>query len=164
MSYIDIDGVDLVYQGKPGQTEDSGTRALSSASLEIEEGEFVAIVGESGSGKEVLAHALHELSDKADGPFVAINCAAIPEHLLESELFGHEKGAFTGAVKQTIGKVEQADQGTLSSTKSATCRWPCKARSCASSRITRSIALAVASRSKSTSGWFPPPTAISQKW
>ncbi|MDP6353252.1 MAG: PEP-CTERM-box response regulator transcription factor [Alphaproteobacteria bacterium] len=73
----------------------------------------VLFTGESGSGKEVLAHALHELSDKADGPFVAINCAAIPEHLLESELFGHEKGAFTGAVKQTIGKVEQADQGTL---------------------------------------------------
>jgi len=73
----------------------------------------VMLTGESGTGKEVLAHALHELSPRAGENFVAINCAAIPENLLESELFGHEKGAFTGAVKQTIGKVEQADGGTL---------------------------------------------------
>ncbi|MCP5371502.1 MAG: PEP-CTERM-box response regulator transcription factor [Hyphomicrobiales bacterium] len=73
----------------------------------------VLLTGESGTGKEVLAKALHQASDRATGPFIAINCAAIPENLLESELFGHEKGAFTGAVKQTIGKVEQADKGTL---------------------------------------------------
>ena len=71
------------------------------------------LLGESGTGKELLAHALHSLSDRVDRPFVAINCAAIPENLLESELFGHEKGSFTGAVKQTLGKVEVADGGTL---------------------------------------------------
>ena len=69
--------------------------------------------GESGTGKEVLARAVHALSTRAAKPFVAINCAAIPESLLESELFGFEKGAFTGAVKQTPGKIEMADGGTL---------------------------------------------------
>ncbi len=71
------------------------------------------IMGESGTGKELIARALHDGSDRARGPFVAVNCAAIPENLLESELFGYERGAFTGAVKQTIGKVEQAKHGTL---------------------------------------------------
>lgn len=71
------------------------------------------LLGDTGSGKEVLARALHRLSPRAEARFVAINCAAIPENLLESELFGHEKGAFTGASKQTEGKIELADGGTL---------------------------------------------------
>jgi two-component system NtrC family response regulator len=71
------------------------------------------LLGESGTGKEVLARALHNLSGRHDKAFVAINCAAIPENLLESELFGYEKGAFTGAVKQTPGKFELANGGTL---------------------------------------------------
>jgi two-component system NtrC family response regulator len=71
------------------------------------------LLGESGTGKELLAKALHSLSPRVDKGFVAINCAAIPENLLESELFGYERGAFTGAVKQTPGKVELANGGTL---------------------------------------------------
>ncbi|WP_227816442.1 PEP-CTERM-box response regulator transcription factor [Nitrogeniibacter aestuarii] len=73
----------------------------------------VALLGESGTGKEVLARGVHSLSNRSSAPFVAINCAAIPDTLLEAELFGYEKGAFTGAVKQTLGKIETADTGTL---------------------------------------------------
>ena len=73
----------------------------------------VMLLGESGTGKELLARALHNCSPRVGKKFVAINCAAIPENLLESELFGYEKGAFTGAAKQTRGKIEYADGGTF---------------------------------------------------
>ncbi|MFT3770842.1 MAG: sigma-54 dependent transcriptional regulator [Minicystis sp.] len=73
----------------------------------------VTFIGESGTGKEVLARLVHELSDRRGGPFIPINCAAIPDALFESELFGHERGAFTGASERALGKVEAAEGGTL---------------------------------------------------
>src|SRR5207253_2535209 len=73
----------------------------------------ILLHGETGTGKELLARALHDRSERKGQRFVALNCAAIPETLLESELFGYEKGAFTGAAKQTPGKIEMASGGTL---------------------------------------------------
>ncbi len=73
----------------------------------------VLITGPNGSGKELVARAIHEKSDRSDGPFVEVNCASIPSELIESELFGHEKGSFTSAIKMRIGKFEQAEGGTL---------------------------------------------------
>ena len=91
--------------------------ALKSVLVEVERvavtDSTVLICGETGTGKELIAHAIHNLSARCGRPFVNLNCAAIPFDLLESELFGHEKGAFTGAVAQKIGRFEMADTGTL---------------------------------------------------
>lgn len=91
---------------KSKETLDLATRAAKSAAT-------VLLLGESGTGKEVLAHEIHRRSPRAAGPFVAVNCVALTETLLESELFGHEKGSFTGAVARRTGKVETAHRGTL---------------------------------------------------
>lgn len=92
-------------------------RALQEVSLSLQRAAptdtTVLLLGESGTGKELFARALHHLSPRRDGPFLALNCAAIPEHLLENELFGHEKGAFTGANARKIGKLEMANRGTV---------------------------------------------------
>src|SRR5712692_8716701 len=88
-------------------------RALAQVELAAPAGTTVLLLGETGTGKELFARAIHNLSPRRDRTFVKINCAAIPSGLLESELFGHEKGAFTGAVSQKIGRFELADRGTL---------------------------------------------------
>jgi two-component system, NtrC family, response regulator len=95
-------------------THDSGMQRLTRTVEKLAPSDAtVLLLGESGTGKELLARALHELSPRTANRFVAINCAAIPENLLESELFGYERGAFTGAAKQTRGKIEYANGGTL---------------------------------------------------
>ena len=94
--------------------EDAKSQALMSVTLRVAEADVgVLITGESGTGKEVLAHFIHDHSPRRNNAFVAINCAAIPEQMLEATLFGYEKGAFTGAYKTTPGKFEQAQGGTL---------------------------------------------------
>ncbi|MEX1994500.1 MAG: PEP-CTERM-box response regulator transcription factor [Steroidobacteraceae bacterium] len=111
----------LLLQGPGAATPLAGVIASDDAMLKVcrmvekvaPTDATVLILGESGTGKELIARGIHDLSRRSKGRFVAINCAAIPENLLESELFGYEKGAFTGAVKTTQGKIELADAGTL---------------------------------------------------
>src|SRR6202041_3268524 len=88
-------------------------RVLKQVETVAPTGSTVLVLGETGTGKELIARALHELSSRQGRTFVKLNCAAIPTGLLESELFGHEKGAFTGAVSQKSGRFELADKGTL---------------------------------------------------
>jgi DNA-binding NtrC family response regulator len=101
------DSRDLVFR------DDSMANLVKLAAQVAASEASILITGESGTGKEVLARFVHEKSPRANKPFVSVNCAAIPESLLESELFGHEKGAFTGAVARRVGKFEEADGGTL---------------------------------------------------
>ena len=106
-SQVDSAAKDLIFASA------AMDRVLAVADRFAEADATVVVLGESGTGKELLARRIHRKSNRADGPFVAVNCAAIPRDLLESELFGHMKGAFTGAVKDRQGKFEQARGGTL---------------------------------------------------
>ncbi|MBO0343888.1 sigma-54-dependent transcriptional regulator [Roseibium limicola] len=107
LSAVALERGDLIYR------DDSMAAVVKLAEQVAPSDASVLITGESGTGKEVIARHVHRSSSRANKPFISINCAAIPEHLLESELFGHEKGAFTGAVARRIGKFEEADGGTL---------------------------------------------------
>jgi two-component system response regulator FlrC len=107
--------------GKLGPADGEGPIAVEPASVQLlnlasrvaKSDSTVLISGESGTGKEVLARFIHQQSPRADKPFIAINCAAIPDNMLEATLFGHEKGSFTGAIAAQAGKFEQADGGTI---------------------------------------------------
>ncbi len=105
--------VDTAESEGPVACELSSQQLLSLAARVAQSDSTVLISGESGTGKEVLARYIHQQSSRMDKPFIAINCAAIPDNMLEATLFGHEKGAFTGAIASQPGKFEQADGGTL---------------------------------------------------
>jgi DNA-binding NtrC family response regulator len=102
----------VAFQDLVGQSD--AMRSVFGAIEEVAQTEApVLVTGETGTGKELVARAIHARSLRAQGPFIAVNCGALPAHLLESELFGHERGAFTGAVKTRLGRLEMADRGTL---------------------------------------------------
>ena len=103
---------DIVGEGIVGRST-ALRRVLEEIEMVAPTDAAVLICGETGTGKELIARAIYQHSDRANKPFIAVNCAAIPETLLESELFGHEKGAFTGADTRRIGRFEQANGGTI---------------------------------------------------
>jgi formate hydrogenlyase transcriptional activator len=112
---IVLDNNDVRGSGLPKIVGNSAAlqRVLGLVHLVGPTGATVLIQGETGTGKELIAEAIHECSDRSSGPFVKVNCAAIPSGLLESELFGHERGAYTGAIARSIGRFERANKGTL---------------------------------------------------
>src|SRR6266550_3992877 len=101
------------FEGFGSRNQDRDERRFEQVKRVAPTDSTVLIQGETGTGKELVAHAIHKLSSRCGRTFVRLNCAAIPLDLLESELFGHEKGAFTGAIAQKIGRFELADKGTL---------------------------------------------------
>src|SRR6202041_1123148 len=143
---LDIDRIDEPANSEPGFEGIIGRSSVLRSVLQMVEtvawgDSTVLLLGETGTGKELIARAIHSHSPRGDRPFVKLNCAAIPTGLLESELFGHERGAFTGAITQKIGRVEVADQGSLFLDEIGDIRWSCNRNSCASCR------------NESSSGW-----------
>ena len=112
---VALDSNELCGSGLPHIVGSSASlrRVLGMVRLVAPTGATVLINGETGTGKELIAEAIHKSSDRSNGPFVKVNCAAIPAGLLESEMFGHERGAYTGAVARSIGRFERANRGTL---------------------------------------------------
>src|ERR1700680_5122165 len=110
-----LDGNELRGSGLPRIIGNSADlrRVLDMVRVVAPTDATVLITGKTGTGKELIAEAIHKCSDRSNGPLVKVNCAAIPAGLLESELFGHERGAFTGAVARGIGRFERAHRGTL---------------------------------------------------
>src|SRR5262249_30085333 len=110
-NYLERELVEV--RGEIVGSSDAMRKVLEEVTTVADTDSTVLIQGETGTGKELIAHAIHRLSRRQDGPFIKLNCAALPSGLLESELFGHEKGAFTGALAQRIGRFELANKGTL---------------------------------------------------
>ena len=119
----------------------------------------VLIFGENGTGKELVARTIHTMSRRRNGPFVEVNCAAIPEELIESELFGHVRGAFTGSVADRQGKFEAADGGTifLDEIGDMSLKTQAKVLRVLQEQVVERVA-AARSRSRWTCAWSPPPT------
>src|ERR1700682_6330258 len=115
LAKVALDSNELCGSGLPRIVGNSGAlrRVLDMVRVVAPTDATVLINGETGTGKELIAEAIHKYSDRSNGPFVKVNCAAIPAGLLESELFGHERGAYTGAVARGIGRFERANRGTL---------------------------------------------------
>ena len=123
----------------------------------------VLVTGESGTGKELVARAIHRSSARRDRAIVQVNCAAIPEELIESELFGHEKGSFTGAVRRQIGKFVAADGGTIFLDEIGDMSARTQAKVCVCSRTARWSRWEPSGRCRWTSGWWRRPTATSRR-
>lgn len=166
--------LDLVARHALGQlpgSEEDGPVALEPASRQLLElaarvarsDSTVLISGESGTGKEVLANYIHQQSPRAGKPFIAINCAAIPDNMLEATLFGHEKGSFTGAIAAQPGKFELADGGTILLDEISEMPLACRPSCCAYCRSARWSGSVRASRSTWISACLPRPTAISRR-